>query len=75
MLAEYDFHKMKGGVCGKFAKKCREGSNIVILSPDVAQVFPTTDEVNQALRTLIKAGRTEIQKSYKRHKKKNVASE
>ncbi len=51
MLNEYDFSK---GVRGKYAKRYAEGSNIVVLSPDVAKVFPDSRSVNEALRVLIK---------------------
>ncbi len=48
---EYDFGS---GVRGKYAARYAEGSNIVILSPDVAAVFPDSESVNEALRLLIK---------------------
>jgi hypothetical protein len=51
MLQEYDFG---GGVRGKYADRFAEGSNVVLLAPDVAAVFPNSDAVNEALRTLIK---------------------
>lgn len=55
MLAEYDFSK---GVRGKYAKRYAAGTNIVVLSPDVAPLFPDSQSVNEALRTLAKiAGR------------------
>ena len=50
MRAEYDFSK---GVRGKYAKQYAEGTNVVILEPDIAQEFPTAESVNQALRSLI----------------------
>lgn len=50
MLEEYDFSK---GVRGKYAKQYQEGSNIILLSPDVAEVFPDSTSVNEALRMLI----------------------
>jgi hypothetical protein len=56
MLDEYDFSK---GIRGKYAKKYAEGSNIVLLSPDVAEVFPDSDTVNEALRMLIKIARSQ----------------
>jgi hypothetical protein len=52
MLAEYDF---RGGVRGKYYKQYREGTNVVLLDPDVAAVFHDSESVNQALRTLMKA--------------------
>ena len=51
MRDEYDFSK---GVWGKYAQKYTEGTNIVMLEPDVAAVFPTSEAVNEALRTLIR---------------------
>lgn len=50
MLDEYDFSK---GVIGKYAKQYAEGTNIIVLEPDVAKVFPDSAAVNQALRQLI----------------------
>ena len=52
MLLEYDFSK---GVRGKYAKRYAEGSNVVILSPDMAKVFPTSESVSEALRTLVRS--------------------
>jgi hypothetical protein len=49
MLEEYDFSK---GVRGKYAKRYEEGTNVVVIEPDVAKVFPDHDSVNQALRSL-----------------------
>ena len=50
MLDEYDF---SNAVIGKYAKQYAEGTNIVVLEPDVARVFPDSAAVNQALRQLI----------------------
>jgi hypothetical protein len=52
MRDEYDFSK---GVRGKYAEKFRDGSNVVVLDPDVAAEFPTQEAVNKALRVLLKA--------------------
>lgn len=49
MLEEYDFSK---GVRGKYAKKYREGTNVVVIDPDVSKFFPDHKSVNQALRSL-----------------------
>ena len=59
MLDEYDFSK---GVRGKYAKRYAEGTNIVVLSPDVAEVFPNSDSVNEALRVLVKVARQKVKK-------------
>ena len=50
---EYDFSKMNGGVKGKYVEHYRTGTNIVLLDPDVAQAFLTSDAVNEALRLLM----------------------
>jgi len=50
---EYDFSKMQGGVRGKYVERYRTGTNVVLLDPDVAQAFPTSDSVNEALRLLM----------------------
>ena len=51
MLDEYNF---SSGVRGKYAERYAAGSNIVVLAPDVAPMFPDLDAVNDALRALIK---------------------
>lgn len=50
---EYDFSKIKGGIRGKYVDRYKTGTNVVLLDPDVAQAFPTSDSVNEALRLLI----------------------
>ena len=51
MRDEYDF---SGGVRGKYAARFAEGTNLVLLAPDVAAVFPTATAVNRALRAVIR---------------------
>lgn len=51
LLEEYDFSK---GERGKYAKRYAEGTNIVVLDPDVAAVFKTAESVNQVLREHLK---------------------
>ncbi len=46
----YDF---RGGVRGKYAERARDGTNIVLLDPDVAARFPDAGAVNRALRALV----------------------
>ena len=43
-----------GGVRGKYAARYAAGTNLVALSPDVAEVFPDSTAVNEALRTLVR---------------------
>jgi hypothetical protein len=54
---EYDLSKLKGGVRGKYTAGYRAGTNLVLLSPDVAEHFPDEQSVNSALRALIPAKR------------------
>jgi hypothetical protein len=49
MMKEYDFTK---GVRGKYAERYAAGNNLVVLDPDVAEVFPDSASVNRALRAL-----------------------
>ena len=53
MRAEYDF---SGAVRGKYYERFRQGSNVVLLDPDVSAAFPNSASVNQALRTLMPVG-------------------
>ena len=50
---EYNFDQLEGGVRGKYVERYRRGTNLVLLDPDVAQAFPTQDDVNGALRLLM----------------------
>ena len=50
MLEEYDF---SDGVRGKYAKRYAEGTNVVVIDPDIVEYFPDQDSVNDALRTLV----------------------
>lgn len=59
MLAEYDFSQ---GVRGKYAQRYSEGTNLVALSPDVAEFFPDSEAVNAALRALIEIARKSTKK-------------
>ena len=57
LAPEYDF---SGGVRGKYARRYAQGSNVVVLEPDVAKSFSSADDVNRALRAL--AGIIRMQK-------------
>ena len=57
MRDEYD---IRGGVRGKYYERYQQGTNLVLLAPDVAAVFRNSDAVNRALRVLIEAGREQV---------------
>lgn len=60
MRKEYDF---SGAARGKYSAKYKEGTNIVLLDPDVAKVFRTPESVNQALRSLTQIIKAQKQKT------------
>jgi hypothetical protein len=57
---EYDLSKLTGGVRGKYVRKYRGGTNLIVLAPDVAEFFKDDDSVNEALRALIKIAETKV---------------
>ena len=59
MRPEYDFSKAVRGVT---AARYAEGTNVVLLDPDVAEIFPDTRAVNEALRTIARLPRTALRK-------------
>jgi hypothetical protein len=60
MRAEYDF---TGGVRGKYVDRYRQGTNVVLLDPELVEAFPDSKSVNDALRALVViAARTETRK-------------
>lgn len=52
MRPEYDF---RGGVRGQYVRRYREGTNIVLLDPDVAAAFKSSEAVNDALRSVLRS--------------------
>ena len=57
MRPEYDFSKAVRGVT---AARYAEGTNVVLLDQDVAQIFPDARAVNEALRTLARLTRNSL---------------
>lgn len=60
LRSEYDFSKMEGGVRGKYVDRYRAGTNLVLLDPDVAQAFPTSESVNESLRLLMQIAQRQM---------------
>ena len=65
MRPEYDF---SGGVRGKFYKEYMKGTNVVLLDPDVAKVFPDSRAVNEALRVLAQVAKRQARSKPKKAK-------
>lgn len=61
---EYDMKQLlKGAVRGKYAKRYAEGTNLVLLAPDVAEAFPNTEAVNEALRLVMRLSQIPISRA------------
>lgn len=55
LRSEYDLPQLAGGVRGKYYRRARAGTNIVVIEPDLAKVFPDGAAVNRALRVMADA--------------------
>jgi hypothetical protein len=55
LQAEYDLTKLGPGIRGKYYKQAAAGTNLVLIEPDLAEVFPDGNSVNRALRILADA--------------------
>ncbi len=60
---EYDLAKLTGGGRGKYLERYRAGTNLVLLSPDVARYFRDDQSVNTALRTLIRDTKRQLRRA------------
>jgi hypothetical protein len=63
LRTEYDLSQLKGGVRGKYYRRARAGTNLVLVEPELAQVFPDTESVNRALRLLANTAEAATQRS------------
>ena len=50
LRAEYPADLIKSGVRGKYTSRYREGTNVVVIAPDLHKLFPDSESVNRALR-------------------------
>jgi hypothetical protein len=55
---EYPEDLIRSGVRGKYAKSYREGTNVVLIDPDLHRLFPNSEAVNRALREYVSKRRT-----------------
>ena len=58
---EYDLASLKGGVRGKYFARATAGTTMVLLEPDVAEVFSDGASVNRALRSYLRTSRRTLQ--------------
>lgn len=54
LKAEYSAELIQSGVRGKYAKRYKEGTNIVVIAPDLHKLFPNSESVNHILREYAK---------------------
>lgn len=52
LRSEYDLSQLEGGVRGKYYGEATAGTNLVLIEPELANLFPDTESVNRALRLL-----------------------
>ena len=50
---EYDLAKLGKGMRGKYLERYKEGSNVVVIDPDLIEAFPDSKAVNDALRDVL----------------------
>ena len=55
---EYPEDLIKSGIRGKYTKSYRDGTNVVLIDPDLHKLFPDSEAVNRALRELVSGKRT-----------------
>jgi hypothetical protein len=60
---EYDLSNLGGAARGKYAKRYKDGTNLVLLSPDVAAHFPDDRSVNATLRSLIRTAKRTVRRT------------
>ncbi len=65
---EYDLSKLKGGVRGKYYRQAAAGTNLVLIEPDLTEVFPDTESVNRALKLLADTAKSATGKTRRRSK-------
>lgn len=57
---EYDLSTLQGGVRGKYYDRAKAGTNLVLIEPDLTNLFPDSESVNRALRLLAKTAKIAV---------------
>lgn len=68
---EYDLSQLKGGVRGKYYREATAGTNLVLVEPELAEVFPDAESVNRALRLLVDTAEAAAPQSRRRRRPPN----
>jgi hypothetical protein len=64
---EYDLSQLKGGVRGKYYRQAAAGTNLMLIEPDLAEVFRDAESVNRALRLLADTAKAVASPARRRH--------
>ncbi|HMD70728.1 MAG TPA: hypothetical protein VKF41_05260 [Bryobacteraceae bacterium] len=64
---EYDLSQLKGGVRGKYYRQAAAGTNLMLIEPELAEVFPDAESVNRALRLLVDTAEAAARPTPRRH--------
>ncbi|MFZ5448991.1 MAG: hypothetical protein ACOZFS_10190 [Thermodesulfobacteriota bacterium] len=75
LRSEYRREDLTEGVRGKYFEAYQKGTNLVLLSPEVAKVFPTEELVNEALRHLIEVAQKSVGPTKRRSRGKTGMAE
>jgi len=70
---EYDLSRLKGGVRGKYYRQAVAGTNLMLIEPEIAEVFPDSQAVNRALRLLLDTAEAAARPARRRHGVANKA--
>jgi hypothetical protein len=70
---EYDLSQLKGGIRGKYYQQAKEGTNLILIDPDLTQAFPNQESVNRALRLLLGTANAAVQSLHRRRTPPNQA--
>jgi hypothetical protein len=68
---EYHLSRLKGGFRGKYYRDATAGTNLVLVEPELAEVFPDTESVNRALRLLVDTAEAAATPSHRRRRSPN----
>ena len=64
---EYDLSQLKGGVRGKYYRQAAAGTNLMLIEPELAEVFRDAESVNRALRLLVDTAEAAAGPARRRH--------
>jgi hypothetical protein len=70
---QYDLSQLKGGVRGKYYLQATAGTNLVLVEPELADVFPNAESVNRALRFLVDTAEAAAGTARRRRRPKRTA--